>query len=224
MRIIGPWPAFLFACLLLIPLGFASGFYLFFDSALVQKTTAAHALLAGGFLVVFIFFVFLVYRILMASFPIPEGDLAEGSRGEFIWMISTLFWLFFFNQLIINHIVPAPLTGLLYRSLGCRVGKNTYFSGIVLDPHFASFGERVTVGLDSLFIPHVIEGKRLAHQRIQIGDRATIGARSTILAGTKIGAGSIVGAMSLVPKGTIIGENELWAGVPAKFIRKLSPS
>lgn len=125
----------------------------------------------------------------MTAFPIPEGDLGVGSRGELIWMISTLFWLFFFNQFVIYHMVPVPMTGLLYRVMGCRVGKNTYFSGIVLDPHFASFGERVTV---------------------------------TILAGSKIGAGSIVGAMSLAPKGTIIGENELWAGVPAKFIRKLS--
>ena len=33
---------------------------------------------------------------------------------------------------------------------------------------------------------------------------------------------SLVAAGALVPPGTVIGEKELWAGNPAKFIRKIS--
>jgi acetyltransferase-like isoleucine patch superfamily enzyme len=105
--------------------------------------------------------------------------------------------------------------------LGCRIGKDTFFSGIVLDPHFVSFGSRSVVGLQAIIIPHIIEGDRLAHFRIEVGDDVTIGADSIILAGVKIGSGSIVGAKSLVSKDTIIGNNELWMGTPARFVKLL---
>jgi len=47
---------------------------------------------------------------------------------------------------------------------------------------------------------------------------ASIGSSATILCGVKIGAGALVGAGSVVTKN--IPSNEIWAGNPAKFIRK----
>lgn len=52
-----------------------------------------------------------------------------------------------------------------------------------------------------------------------IMDNAFIGAKSIILKGVTIGRNSIIGAGSVVTKN--IPENEIWAGNPAKFIRKL---
>lgn len=54
---------------------------------------------------------------------------------------------------------------------------------------------------------------------IQIGPGAFIGAFSIVLKNSRIGEGSVVGAGSLVSGA--IPDHELWAGVPAKFIRKL---
>ena len=42
---------------------------------------------------------------------------------------------------------------------------------------------------------------------------------STILDGAVIGKGAVVAAGALVLQGTQIGPNELWGGVPAKFIK-----
>lgn len=54
---------------------------------------------------------------------------------------------------------------------------------------------------------------------VSIGDDCFIGAGTTILCGVRIGERSIIGASSVVTKD--IPSDELWAGNPAKFIRKL---
>lgn len=55
---------------------------------------------------------------------------------------------------------------------------------------------------------------------IHICKNVFLGTQSTILKGVTIGENSIIGACSLVTKD--IPENEVWAGVPAVFIKKLN--
>lgn len=54
---------------------------------------------------------------------------------------------------------------------------------------------------------------------VTIGDNVFIGAFTIILKGVTIGYNSVVGAGSVVTKN--IPSNEVWAGNPAKFIRKI---
>jgi len=91
----------------------------------------------------------------------------------------------------------------------------------VFDPHFVSIGTDTQLGIDCLLIPHAQAAGMLAHYPIRIGDRVTIGGRSVIMAGATIGDGAVVGFCSLVTRDTQIGPNEIWAGVPARFIRKI---
>lgn len=55
-------------------------------------------------------------------------------------------------------------------------------------------------------------------EKVTIGDDVWIGTGSVILKGVSIGSGVVIGANSVVNKN--IPNNEIWAGNPAKFIRK----
>ena len=54
-----------------------------------------------------------------------------------------------------------------------------------------------------------------------VKDNALIGMGSTLLDHVVVGEGAIVAAGAVVTSGTIIGAGELWAGVPAKFVKKV---
>lgn len=61
----------------------------------------------------------------------------------------------------------------------------------------------------------------IATKPVTIGDRAFIGAFSTILKGVTVGEDSVIGACSVVAKSIPAGE--IWAGNPARFIKKMPP-
>ncbi len=54
-----------------------------------------------------------------------------------------------------------------------------------------------------------------------ICDGALIGMGATLLDGCIVGPGALVAAGALVLQNTKIGPNELWGGVPAKFIKNI---
>ena len=56
-----------------------------------------------------------------------------------------------------------------------------------------------------------------------VRDNALIGMGSTLLDHVVVGEGSIVAAGAVVTSGTVIPPGELWAGVPAKFVKKVDP-
>ena len=55
---------------------------------------------------------------------------------------------------------------------------------------------------------------------ILIKEGAFIGAHAIILKGVTIGRHSVIGAGAVVTKN--VPDNEVWAGNPAKFVKKLS--
>eukprot|EP00752_Nemacystus_decipiens_P002127 g2029.t1 len=55
-----------------------------------------------------------------------------------------------------------------------------------------------------------------------IGNRCKIGAGAVVAEGSVMDEGAQIAAGTVVPPGCLVPKNELWAGNPAKFVRKLS--
>lgn len=158
----------------------------------------------------------LVFRVFLGVCPLPSGEIPEGSRSEFIYHVYLLFYLLVFNPIIFCGAVPIPLMRLFYQGLGATMGTNSFSVGIMLDPQFVEIGSNSIIGNGALLIPHIIEGKRLAHYPVRIGNNVTVGAHSVVLAGVEIGDGAIVAINSVVTKGSRIPAGETWGGTPAR--------
>lgn len=164
-----------------------------------------------------------VYRLFLMAMPLRAGDIPEGSQQEFVYHVYLLFYLILFYPIIRSGFVPVPIMRLFYQALGARLGTNTYSSGLILDPPFVEIGANTIIGQYALIVPHVIEGKRLAHHRVRIGSNVTIGAGAIVLTGVTVGDNAIVSTGAVVTKGTSIGANEVWGGVPAKLLGLRQP-
>lgn len=219
MRKIGPAAIFmfvgLFSLVLLLAIGTAWGGI----GRIPGLGDFRGIIVAAAALFLLYFYGVLVYRIFLLVMPLREGDIAPGSSQELVYHVYVLFYLILFNSLIRGGIIPIPVMRMIYLALGARLGSNTYSSGIIYDPLFVQIGANSVVGETALLVPHVIEGSRLGHYPIVIGDNVTVGAHSVILSSVTIGDNAIVAANSLVSKGTRIGSGEVWGGSPARRLK-----
>ena len=112
------------------------------------------------------------------------------------------------------------------------IGENVGISQAALISHCSiSIGDNVKIGggtciyttdfhsLNSIIRASENDQRECVKKPVTIEDNVFIGAHSIILKGVTIGKNSIVGAGSVVTKS--IPANEIWAGNPAKLIRKL---
>ena len=84
-------------------------------------------------------------------------------------------------------------------------------SGIVLE-------KDVQIGSHcAIYSESTIDGKK---GRIILKENSSLGSHCTVMPGVTIGRNAIVGAHSFVNRD--VGDNEVWAGIPARLIRKTS--
>lgn len=110
---------------------------------------------------------------------------------------------------------------------GLNVGKNLQLEkGANIDsvfPQLITIGDNVTLAKDTYILSHDGATKKIVGytkvEKVNIGNNVFIGTKSVIMPGVEIGENSIIGALSLVNKN--IPSNEVWGGIPAKFICKL---
>lgn len=124
---------------------------------------------------------------------------------------QTIFWVE--GELAIGNNVGLSSTAIICNHR-ITIGDNVLIGGncVIYDTDFHN--------TDSTVRNNKINDKKLAaYGEVSIKNNVFIGAHTTILKGVTIGENAIVGACSVVTKN--IPENEIWAGNPAHFIKKL---
>lgn len=120
-----------------------------------------------------------------------------------------------------------------------KMGKrcSVWYSAVVRgDVNSIEIGDRVNVQDGAVIhVSHVQGGNTVIGNDVVIGHNATvhgakigncvlIGMGSTVLDNARIADGAMIAAHALVLSNTQIGPNELWAGVPAKFVKMVNPA
>jgi acetyltransferase-like isoleucine patch superfamily enzyme len=99
----------------------------------------------------------------------------------------------------------------IYAAFGVKIGKNCLISsncGISSINHIQNSHNRRQDDKEGLFC-----------KPVTIGDNVWIGMNACILPGVEIGDNSIIGSGSVVTRN--VPANEVWAGNPAHFVKKL---
>ena len=125
----------------------------------------------------------------------------------------------------------AAIVGEVTMGDECSVWFNAVVRGDVAP---VTMGNRVNVQDGA--VVHVTNkiGPTVIEDDVTIGHNATvhactlkrgclIGMGAVVLDNAVVGEGAVVAAGALVLGKTIIGDHEIWGGVPAKFIKKTSP-
>ena len=92
--------------------------------------------------------------------------------------------------------------------------------------HVTNFGEagrpseELVMGKDCLLEDDVTVGHNATLHACHIKRGALIGMGATVLDNAVVGEGAVIAAGALVLGGTVVGDHEIWGGVPAKFIKK----
>ena len=149
---------------------------------------------------------------------IKEGDFPYYSFVAGHW--SLVNGIVLLNRIFISEVTrTTSLLKLFYRMMGMKIGKRAIINSTYLyDPDLVELGDGVTIGGDAVIMAHIGEKGVLRLKRTTIGNGVDIGQSAVIMQGVRIGDYAQIGALSLVTKGSVIGPNEIWGGVPARKI------
>ncbi|MDR2684528.1 MAG: gamma carbonic anhydrase family protein [Prevotellaceae bacterium] len=125
----------------------------------------------------------------------------------------------------------AAIIGDVVIGKGCSIWYNAVLRG---DVNSIRIGSHVNIQdgavLHTLYEKsqvHIGDYVSVGHNAVIHGatvkDYALIGMGATVLDNAVVGEGAIVAANALVLSGTVIEPNSIWAGVPAKFVKKVAP-
>jgi gamma-carbonic anhydrase len=126
------------------------------------------------------------------------------------------------TAVVIGDVEVGPQSGIWFSCVlrgdfnSIRIGARTNIQDgtiVHVDPgaYRTEIGDEVTIGHGA-----IIHGCRLR-------DRAFVGMGAIVLDGCTIEEGGVLGAGALLPSGKVIGRNELWVDVPARFERIVPP-
>ena len=133
-------------------------------------------------------------------------------------------WSMVFHRIalfFLPFIVPSFIGNIYYMLSGAKLGQGVQINTAYLnDAGSVTLGDRVVIGGKAIINAHLTESGELVMAPVVIGNDALIGMGSVIQPGCIIGENAVVASRAVVPKWTNIPDGEVWAGIPAKCIKR----
>jgi acetyltransferase-like isoleucine patch superfamily enzyme len=160
-------------------------------------------------------FVVGVFRLVTRA-RVPVGTFPYYSFQAFRWASYNALILLV-RYTCMNFLRVTPFLTIFHRLMGMRIGRRVQINTTIIgDSNLIEIGDDTVIGGDVTLVAHAAEHGRLVTAPVKIGSRVTVGLMSVIFPGVTIGDGAIVAANAVVTKGTTIGADEVWGGVPAR--------
>lgn len=160
-----------------------------------------------------------IVRVCLKLYPLKEGTISMSNSHFMYWKFITVIHEFGRGSLLpFTTVFAKPLVGFLF---GAKMGKNIGMGGNLVDPWLITISDNAILGLNSAIIAHAITSGQIILKPVVIKKGATVGVHCVIMPGVVVGENSVVVAGSVVKMDTIIPNNELWGGMPAKKIKNI---
>lgn len=155
-------------------------------------------------------------RWLTFAFGTPLGKYPYASFRGYQWASYNALILIV-RYSFVNWIRATPFIVLFYRLMGMKAGARVQINtAVVSDCNLLSIGDDTVIGGDVTLIAHVVEGPNLVTAPVKIGKQVTMGLMTVVMPGCTIGDRAILAANAVLKKGTVVGDGEIWGGVPAR--------
>ena len=116
-----------------------------------------------------------------------------------------------------------PFRWMLGLQFGPKTASSFWADPLILDSAEVTIGRNVGIGLGTTLAGHLVAHDWILFAPIIIEDDVLVGGNSVVTGDVHIKRGAVIGMCSYVKPGTVVGENEFWAGVPARKIKDLEP-
>jgi len=131
-------------------------------------------------------------------------------------MINCKMLSFLFTSIVLSIIII-----IIPNSQSIEIGRNTNIQdGTVI--HVASEQQGTKGKLNTIIGDGVTVGHMALLHACKIEDNAFVGMKACVMDGAVVRSHGMLAAGALLTPGKIVGGGELWAGQPAKLMRKLT--
>jgi len=114
---------------------------------------------------------------------------------------------------------------IYFRLMGAQVGPHCYIGTTkISEPQLVTIGRGVFLGHNVTITGHLAERGGVQYAPVRIEDGASVGNDVSIMPGCLLEQRVTVAASTFVPKGRVLGQGRLYAGIPAKEVLPPNPN
>ena len=161
----------------------------------------------------------LLLAVIRRFHPYPQGRHSMNSAAFRHWKLAAV--LADLAQKALSPFNTVFTQPLIMQLLGARIGGNVAIAGVLRDHPLLTLDAFATIGQNSVITAHAITHDSIVLKPIHIGRNAVVGINCVVMPGVTLEENAVLAPGAVALMDTHIPANELWGGVPARYIKGL---